>query len=575
MGHGHGHHGNGHEPHQPDPAEELRAARAAILDTDFAHAAIHLATAAAEIPEAVEFHETVANFCAAAEDPLAFVSLQGGGHVGQFVLRGMIEARCGRLTDALCHLLQAEAFDPGRPYLRALHGGALGDGPLAEVDADRVGEQLAKVTRGIDNLRDPARSAALDRTKQLFDRLLAVRPGSEPLTFAACILLRRMRKYDEAIELAEGFLKNQPSRRILIAIGSSARDKGDRERAMQAYEAAQALDPTEIGPSLDLGDMLGEDGRFAEAVERYAFALRGEPDNGWAQASLCYYRWLVSDDPGDLAELFRLAQDSNNRRAQRLHRLAAAYEHALSPRRDAILRALGGPETPLASASSSLEAPSAIAVALRLAPSLRISQGDAGGIDPRVPRRAVDTLLWRYGTKGFAEVATAEAKPEVTAAIRKIAAERYSAAAWFEKAGAVAAELGPGALPAAVAAMVVFDGLPLDDSPGDWMFDYQVAAAFVVAHLPGGPAALWDLVYGPVDWTSGAAVTALAQLAIAEPAQRQAIATELFAQIDSVENPVGYACLTMPAALNLLRIPEMPPEIRQLARAVRDRDLRS
>jgi hypothetical protein len=52
-----------------------------------------------------------------------------------------------------------------------------------------------------------------------------------------------------------------------------------------------------------------------------------------------------------------------------------------------------------------------------------------------------------------------------------------------------------------------------------------------------------------------------------------ATSTELFAQIDSVDCPVGYACLTLPAAHNLLRIPGVQPEVRMIARKIRDRDL--
>jgi hypothetical protein len=318
--------------------------------------------------------------------------------------------------------------------------------------------------------------------------------------------------------------------------------------------------------------MHGEAGRFQQAIDAYAFALGVEPDNGWARASLHYYRFLLTDDPGELAELAKLAHGDDNRRARRLHRIATVYEHSLPPIRDAILQALDGDCTPLVSASSSLEAPSAIAVARKLAPEMRISQADAGGkVDPRVPRRAVKTLLWEYRASDADAVAT-EADPALNLAIDEIAASDYFAAGWFESAKRVAERLGSKGVGACAAAMVAIE--PSEECwLGDWVLKRQVAAAFVMAHLAGGREALWDIVYGPVDWASGAAITALAQLAIEAPAERAAITTELAAQIESVDNPVGYHCLTLPAAFNLLRIPGIEPEVRRMAREIRNGDL--
>ena len=76
------------------------------------------------------------------------------------------------------------------------------------------------------------------------------------------------------------------------------------------------MDPSEIGPSLDLGDMYGEKGRFQEAVDAYTFALTGEPHNGWARASVHYYRFLLTDDPATLlyvAVLLARRLDATNR----------------------------------------------------------------------------------------------------------------------------------------------------------------------------------------------------------------------------------------------------------------------
>jgi tetratricopeptide (TPR) repeat protein len=583
MGHGHAHeaHGHHHHGHEHSPQVELERGLELVDAGDFEHAASHLATAAGGDPANPRLKGAVRTICAREKDPLELVSLRNGGHVGAFVLRAMLEAEVGKLTDSLCHLLQAEAHDPSLPYLEAVDLRSAPAEVLGSVDAERVGNHLSPLGSRIDRLDEPEKTAALLRARSLFDKLLPHHDRSEALTFAACVLLRRMKAYDDAIGLAERFLAKSRNRRILIALGSSSREKGERDRAIAAYEEAQAMDPNEIGPSLDLGDMHGEAGRFQEALAAYTFALRGEPDNEWARASLHYYRFLLTDDTAALAELATLAQDDDNRRAQRLHRLATVYEHSLPPIRDAILQALDGDDTPLVSASSSLEAPSAIAVARKLAPEMRISHAGPGGkVDPRLPRRAVKTLLWKYRTEDSlkktttndADAVATEADPKVSEAIDEIAARDYSAAGWFDGAKSVAAGLGAKGVGACAAAMVSSE--PSEEYwLGDWVFQRQVASAFVMAHLPGGREALWDIVYGPVDWACTAAIVALAQLAIENPVDRLAITTELFAQIESVDCPVGHACLTLPAAHNLLRIPGILPEVRMIAREIRDRDL--
>jgi hypothetical protein len=92
--------------------------------------------------------------------------------------------------------------------------------------------------------------------------------------------------------------------------------------------------------------------------------------------------------------------------------------------------------------------------------------------------------------------------------------------------------------------------------------------------MPDGEQVLWDIVYGPVDWVSSAALTALAQLAIERPARRAAIENELLAQIDGVANPIGYLCLSLPAAINLLRVPGVSLQTQQRARELRNDDIR-
>jgi tetratricopeptide (TPR) repeat protein len=580
MVHHHHHHDHGS---QIDPEAELQLAVELMDGGDHAHAAHHLGLPAAHNPHGLRLHEAIARLCREVDEPLALVPLPDPPDLGAVVLRGMIAVHCGRLGEALDLLLRAElsAAEPG--YLDVWSVAPASEAALEAVDADAIGGRIARLATSSDELDEPQRSATRERAAVLVDTLLPHHRRSETLVYAAATLYQRLQREDEAIELARAFLAHTPSYRLQLALAYALRECGEYEEAAEAYGAAQALEPNETAVSLDLGDMYGSIGRLEEAVEAYGNVLDREPDQPWASSSWHYYRWLLDGDPGDAEALARLAEDPDNTRARALYEKTTAYDESLPPRRESLLRAFeqGGPLERCA--VSSLEAPSAVAVARLLAPGIEIEMGDAEGVDPRVPRRKVNRVLWRYRQRGMwprreltneAEPVVDALRPDVSAALAELARAPYSARAWYQAAGQLATQLGPSAIDAVCAAMVGVAEAPARSALQDWTFRVQVAGALVLAQMPDGEQVLWDIVYGPVDWVSSAALTALAQLAIERPARRAAIENELLAQIDGVANPIGYLCISLPAAINLMRVPGVSLQTQQRARELRNDDIR-
>ena len=538
-----------------------------IDEGDYAHAAFHLTEPAVRTPHEPRLQAAVARLCREVDEPLGLMELPESPYLGMVVLRGMIAAHCGRLSEALDLLLRAEGFTADAGYLDLWSVAPASAAALAAIDADLVGGRLARLVLDSDKLDEPQRSATQGRAASVLDTLLSHHPRSEPLAFAAVGLFRRVKRERDAVELARAFLAHTPSYLLQVGLAHALRELRQYDDAAQAYRAAQALQPEETAVSVDLGDMCGSIGRFEDAVASYRYALDREPQQPWVLASWHYYRWLLSSEPADADALARLAQEADNTRARWLLQQMRPYDEWLPGRPESLLKAIG--QAPRGArltrcTISSLEAPSALAVTRVLFPELAIAMLETEGVDPRVPRRKVKRVLWRYRTRGIwplraltdvADAVQDGRRPQVSAAISELAGTEYSAAGWYRDGATLAAQLGAGAIDAVCAAMV------------------ELSAAPALAHMPDGEALLWDLVYGPADWVSSAAIVALSQRAIAHEARRTAIADELLAQIDALENPIGFMCISLPAALNLMRIPGISGEAQRRARDLRRRDM--
>ena len=544
---------------------ELRLIEELIENGDRGHAAHHLSGLVGADPLHPRVSGLVDDLIADQESPEALADIEHNNYYGMIALNAMILFRSGQLTEALLRMLQVQAFRPGKPFIGALFSKGINSSLLQQADADQIGETISDAILHVQNLNVPEFVSLKDGLETLFRLLTTHHPQSEPLAFSESMFARRIGETARAKSAARR--PDAPSYRLAVALAGAYRVDGEIDAAADAYERAVELDPDDPAARLDLGDMYLSDGRLAHARAHYRDAAAVDPGGDWAKASLAFIAVMLDDDPAQLGVLEAMAEDEADR-ARHLLSLTRIYERWLPDRPESILKVPFHDVTRVA--ISSLEAPTAIRIARLLNPSLTVTIGDIPTPDPRAPREAVRFALWTYPKNG----ATAEPNlhppaPSVSERVADLAERRYDLTRWFDIARATASQLGPDAAPDLLAAMVHPPDARGDFDLEDWIFRTQIAAALVIARLDTGfdgsirREALHSLVQGPVDWTSTAGVIALCQIALLEPEHCEPIVELLLGILRAVDSPIDFMCLSEPIVHNLLRIPNLPPEVRK------------
>jgi hypothetical protein len=176
--------------------------------------------------------------------------------------------------------------------------------------------------------------------------------------------------------------------------------------------------------------------------------------------------------------------------------------------------------------------------------------------DPRVPKGQVDFVAWQYdGTAARPNLG--EPDPRAAEAVAAIARQLYDLPSWAQQAQATATSFGAPWAQHLVATMLNPPPAPDHIHPLDWVPRMQVAAALVIAFGEGGQRTLQTLALGPVDWVVDAAVVALGELAMRNPAVRPEV-EQLFAHLRAQIPREGFTCYGYPLACTWLRL--VPPQ---------------
>lgn len=175
--------------------------------------------------------------------------------------------------------------------------------------------------------------------------------------------------------------------------------------------------------------------------------------------------------------------------------------------------------------------------------------------DPRVPKGQVEFALWTYeGTQARPSLGTPDER--AAAAIASIATTRYHLPTWADRAGAVAQQFGPAWTQHLLAAMLNPPAAPDHIHPLDWVPRMQQAAALIIAWYDNGFVTLRSIALGPVDWVVDAAIVALGELSMRNPAMRGEV-EQLFTFLRSHVAKEGFTCYAYPLACTWLRL--VPP----------------
>jgi hypothetical protein len=181
--------------------------------------------------------------------------------------------------------------------------------------------------------------------------------------------------------------------------------------------------------------------------------------------------------------------------------------------------------------------------------------------DPRVPRRPVDFLLWRFDDVK-PKVAVPPPHPAIAWAVVEIAAQPYQLELWVKQAARLAQQLQPGHAADLLATMVYPPRPPQVQRPWTWVYGVQLAAALVITHIDDGwhgsvrRKALLALANGPVDWTTDAGLVALTVVALDDEEAAEEIA-EVFRQMREELPQDGMVCHRRALLYGSLRLPNL------------------
>ncbi|MCA9645391.1 MAG: tetratricopeptide repeat protein, partial [Myxococcales bacterium] len=300
--------------------EELAIARGALDTADHRHAAHHLAAALVTAPAGLEVAQLVRRLFHATRDPHSLIPEKMW--TGDALLKARFFEIANADDDAISWQLMAQAAAKQQavlnldPWLDPERARAL--------DQDRLGRELSKV------LDSPI---AIEQLWPLLDLLRRQGPLSTWLSFHVVRLLRARNEFTEALELASATHAREASYWSATSLASTYRDMGKLEEAVDAFRQAAALDPADAAVYLDLGDILLDLRRPADAAIAYSEALTRDPDSDWAVASLPYAEWRSNHAAPHAQRIVELARAGNSRARALMAHVApfdAGFRHPAS-----------------------------------------------------------------------------------------------------------------------------------------------------------------------------------------------------------------------------------------------------
>lgn len=485
-------------PDQDRLAHELEITEAVLAQGDLPHARHHLAGAFGLSPTDPR---TLALFEAfAARADLTPRVGEGPEFYGDLAVRAFALHRAGRRDEGIGLLVQVAATMPHLGYEHALTAW-IAEGPLTEETRLGVARLLGVALNGTIGLHRllPGERALLISLAEV--GAAVVRQGDPgPAAPMVSGMLRRVGRIDEALAVAE----RAEGADGCIQKGLALRARGDGAGALAAFDAAARLD----------GDS------YAAERARCLFVLH---DHAGVTEQLAGVHF--NDDP----ELLALAEAATR-----------APDPAVDPvdqldawRREAVTLRLAPPSDATANIFASLPSghqAMSVAVTGWESPSNRLLVALLDGTDdptaaayaaelPPLPRDPTAQVRGHDPAWHLVDGVLVQALPRPPAAlVARLAAAASDVTALDDawRAGAaLAATLRPEDARDLVAALVY---PPTDAgwaSLPEGLYRYQVVGACALASLPRDVALprLESLVFGPVDWISGAAASALGELA--------------------------------------------------------------
>jgi tetratricopeptide (TPR) repeat protein len=529
---------------------ELALARIALDGGDPAHAATHLGNALAEDPTTPAVYDGLHELDAATGDALAYFSLDGDVYIGTVAARSYLLARAGQVDEALRLLTMAVGHEPDKPW--AASGWLNAPGLADRLDPRGAVASLAGLAVRLSDPVEPGLATALRPYLDLARAVIAAHAEAREFLPQLSGLARRLGAVDEAIAWCEEGDRVAPSPITAIMLAYALRSAGRLAEMEQAWLTAIQRDPDNVEVYVDLAESLASQGRLADGVAWLDRALALDPEHPKAFPSASAMRFQLD---GDVAHLVRLADHwrahPDHTYADEMLAMVCADEHWLglvpSPSEaianmvvqyaekqpdPEVRRTISGSCT-----LSALEVPSAMAAAVAALPGFVIEVSDVPAPDLRVPIANVRHRLWHYeGTRAVPVMPPPSA--DAVAALRGVARHswRHPLHAYDHAVHLSGLALGD------LLGLLVHVPPPPDDAPHllrmfqtNPVYWPRFAQAWtclgILHHRADEPwptstrrAVLLDLATGVEDWTTDAALNAMAVAAWVDPAIREDVA---------------------------------------------------
>lgn len=576
---------------------ELAIARLNLDGGDPEHAAVHVAQALHHDPTFAASYamiDELAGHAAGLEELASWFTIGEPMYLGGAIALAVLRAKAGQYAMALEIIGQITAMRPDQPWCAAPWFGP----HLAERVTGR--EAAIAISHFASGLPDPAPEdlAELQSPWLEFARAVAAQPETTAQALAILsTLARRIGGVGEAIAwctraemldrrgAAEG-----ESQVGALMLGFAYRSAGRPHEAIDAWERALELDPSNIDLYIDMAETCMQQDDHAQAVHWAERAMRHDPAHVKPRAVRLAAIYTQSDytDGAALAALQQLAQEYPEHPYPR-HLLNVARQNRpwigsvpwpteatcglLNQMLDDKMPSGAPFDTVLQMGITSLEAPSPNAVVRGYFPQLTVDAGNIPEPDIRLPvSTAFGTPLWAYPGGGITEMPTVTPPSAAAVTILRAVAGPGS---WSDPITAFdgAAELGK-LSELDLLGLVAHIPSPDDESwvqrwhagPAYWARMAQAWACLGILHFRAEEpwrtsrrrTLLLRLLFGNEDWSVDAAAFALYVSALLHEDQRPDIAAAIAARYlhatlafgrrpTELQEPMAHIVLACPA----------------------------
>lgn len=578
---------------QPEftPEQEFDIAKEALAQRNPGHAIFHLSHALSHQPQNQEYLTLLNRIIQNTRDPLTLVQTdeRGGMDFANAAVRAYIHAQLNQYQEAIGLMSQILRATPVKQYLPWVAEWLSRPERVDRVTADVMIQLMMSISALFGDFVDTAQNK--ETIEKLFPAITRSRKQhNQNGIFAgvSSILWRKTGHHDEAVAIAQAGYETTPEYMTAVFLGGALKAKGDLQNAITSFKKALEYRPEDIHIRMDIADNLCKLGEVAEGLDYYQHVLNSDPNHPWAKPYYLFYQARLTNEQTwvDQLDAYVDANPTNTEAANLLARLTRKpYINFLPEPADATINVLKQISqqnidgiTQLA--VNCLESPSArLALDLYMSgkgngKSVKVGVAEIQKPDPRYPQRDVAYLLWKYdGVDPLPAVNPPS--PKIAQAISAIAAQPFHITKWSSLARRLGADSDPQSLNDLLGVMVHPPECPQDIPLWIWIQHVQVAAALTIAYIDNSwddslrKKALFSLALGPMDWSVGAAVLALTQIALEEP-QTEAEILALFTQIFGNLPRPGAIPYIDTLVLCLLRMPQLDAKARKELELLQD-----